>query len=70
MTNGELTIARVNTAGGEAYECGATGSCAFDSFRFSAIRTGLAALVSAVSRPELAGPLCSQRGSLMAVCRR
>ena len=53
LTNGELTIARVNTAGGEVYECGATGSCAFDSFRFSAIRTGLAALVIGLTSSDI-----------------
>ena len=50
----------MNAAGGKVYECGATGNCMFDSFGEGAIRTGDPALVSAVSRPELASPSLSQ----------
>ena len=41
-------------------ECGATGSCMFDSFIEAAILTGDPALLSAVSSPELASPALSE----------
>ena len=60
MTNGELTIGRVNAAGGEVLECGASGSCLFQSYIASANRTGHPALMSAVSSRELASRSLSQ----------
>jgi hypothetical protein len=36
-TNGELTIARVNAAGGQIIECGKDGMCMFHSFLVGAI---------------------------------
>ena len=50
----------MNAAGREVYECGATGSCMFDSYLVGAILTGDSTLVSAVSSPELASPSLSQ----------
>ena len=50
----------MNAAGREVYECGATGSCMFDSYLVGAILTGDSTLVSAVSSPELASPALSE----------
>ena len=54
VTNGELTIGRVNTARGVVLECGADGSCFFHSYIASAKRTGHPALMLAVSSRERA----------------
>ena len=54
VTNGELTIGRVNAAGGEVLECGDDGSCCFHSYIASAKRTGHAAVMLAVSSRERA----------------
>ncbi len=49
-TNGERTIARVNTAGGQVIECGKDGTCMFHSFLVGAILNP--ALEPAVRQPR------------------
>ena len=49
--NGELTMIRIQQAGGQVIECGNSGSCMFDSFLVNAHLNTNATLRIAVSRP-------------------